>query len=68
VAEADHRWIKSRRSIDNGACVELAVENDSILVRHSQHPDVYIRYTRAEIAAFFEGVRNHEFDDLIDQE
>lgn len=58
-------WIKSSRSLASNACVELATDGESILLRHSQHPEVQIRYTRAEIAAFFDGVRNSEFDGLI---
>jgi uncharacterized protein DUF397 len=66
MSERDLHWIKSNASIANNACVELAVDGDFVLLRHSRQPDAKIRYTRAELAAFFEGVRNHEFDHLLE--
>lgn len=58
-------WIKSSRSLSTGACVELARDGDAVLVRHSKQPEVVIRYTVAEMAAFLEGVRDREFDHLL---
>lgn len=65
----DHKltWIKASASISNGACVELAADQDSVLMRHSRQPDLQIRYTHEEMAAFFDGVKNHEFDHLLDR-
>lgn len=65
MAEHELEWIKSSASMGNNACVELAADRDSVLLRHSRQPDAQIRYTYEEMAAFFEGVRNHEFDHLL---
>ncbi|MGE3287101.1 MAG: DUF397 domain-containing protein [Pseudonocardia sp.] len=34
-------------------------------MRHSQDPDVHLYYSRVEIEAFFDGVRNGEFDHVL---
>lgn len=49
-----------------GECVEVAPLADGrIAVRNSNHPDRgAVLFTRAEIAAWFEGVKAGEFDDL----
>lgn len=63
------RWRKSRRSNPSGNCVELAALPDGagVAVRNSRYPDgPALIYTRAEIAAFIQGVRDGEFDDLVD--
>jgi len=49
-------WQKSSRSNPSG---EIAVRNS----RHSSGPALV--YTRAEVSAFFAGVKDGEFDDLI---
>lgn len=67
MTEQDLDWIKSSASISSGACVELAADQDSVHLRHSRQPELEIHYSRAEMAAFFEGVRNHEFDRLLDE-
>jgi hypothetical protein len=33
------RWRKAQRSVNNGACVEIAVVTDGVVVRDSQNPD-----------------------------
>jgi Domain of unknown function (DUF397) len=66
MSEHEPRWIKARRSIGTGACVELAVDHDHILVRNSRDPEVHLRYTHPEIVAFFEAVRDQEFDHLLE--
>jgi hypothetical protein len=58
-------WIKSTSSMGNGACVELASDDDSILVRNSRRPQNHLRCTRAEVAAFIKGAKNGEFDHLV---
>ena len=60
------RWVKARQSAGVGACVEMAVVGDDIAIRHSRHPDFHILYSREEIRAFFDGVRQNEFDHLLD--
>jgi hypothetical protein len=59
-------WRKSRASNSSGSCVEVAaLQGGDIAVRNSRHPSgPALVYTRAEIAAFIEGIRNGEFDDL----
>ncbi|MGI5130222.1 DUF397 domain-containing protein [Pseudonocardia sp. CA-107938] len=59
-------WRKSRAS-GAGNCVELAaLEGGAVAMRHSLDPHgPALIYTSAEIAAFVEGARNGEFDDLV---
>ncbi|ASR34538.1 DUF397 domain-containing protein [Prauserella marina] len=63
-------WRKSSFSGGNsgggGNCVEMAVlPDDRIAVRNSKNPDAgMVLFTRSEMAAWFEGVRAGEFDDL----
>ncbi len=64
---ADARWRKSSASNSQGACVELArLASDEFAVRNSRNPEgPALIYTRAEIAALIEGVKQGEFDDLL---
>jgi hypothetical protein len=62
-------WRKSTRSNPSGNCVELArlADGSGIAVRNSRDPQgLALLYTREEIAAFILGVRDGDFDDLID--
>jgi hypothetical protein len=65
MSGAELKWIKASASMATGACVEVAADRDEILVRNSRRPEHVIRYTRAEMTAFIEGVRRGEFDDLV---
>jgi len=61
-------WRKSQRSSPSGNCVELTTLADSpaIAVRNSRDPKgPALLYTRAEIAAFVQGAKDGDFDDLI---
>jgi hypothetical protein len=60
-------WRKSSISNSQGACVELArLTGDEFAVRNSRSPEgPALIYTRAEIAALIEGVKQGEFDDLL---
>ncbi len=59
-------WRKSSFSAQNGNCVECAELADGrIAVRNSNHPDAgAVLFTRAEMAAYVQGVKAGEFDDL----
>lgn len=61
------RWRKSRHS-HPGDCVEVAaLPAGGIAMRNSRHPDgAALVYTRAEVDAFIRGVKDGEFDDLLD--
>ncbi|MFC7342780.1 DUF397 domain-containing protein [Saccharopolyspora griseoalba] len=67
TGRVDLRWRKSERSNPSGNCVELArLDRGSIAVRNSRFLEgPVLVYTREEIAAFLEGVKAGDFDDLI---
>ena len=57
-------WRRAARC-GTGACVEVAHDGDSVMIRDSKAPDVPPqRYTREEFAAFLAAVKSGEFDDL----
>lgn len=60
-------WVKSKFSAYNGSCVEMAALPDgNIAMRNSRDPDgPRLIYTRAEIAAWIDGVKAGEFDDFL---
>jgi hypothetical protein len=57
------QWRKSSRSGSTGNCVEVAITDDGVAVRdtknRSKQPHIY---SRAEWAAFIDGVKDGEFD------
>ena len=56
-------WVKSSLSFSNGACVEVAVDQDGqVAARNSRDPGgPVLRFTRAEWDAFLGGAERGEF-------
>ena len=61
-------WVKSRYSGAQGNCVELArLTGGSVAVRNSRDPQgPALVFTAQEVIAMFDGVREGEFDHLVD--
>jgi uncharacterized protein DUF397 len=61
------RWRKSGRSSAQGNCVEtVKLPGDEVAVRNSRHPEgPVLIFSNAEIRAFLAGVKNGDFDDLL---
>jgi len=61
------RWQKSRYSNSQGSCVEMALlPGGDIAVRNSRHPNgPTLIYTQAEIHALLRGVKDGDFDNLL---
>lgn len=58
-------WRKASASAGNGQCVEVAALVGGVAVRDSKDPNgPVLRFTRTEIAAFLDGAKAGEFDDL----
>jgi len=61
-------WTKSRRSGPTGNCVEMArlAPGEGVAIRNSRHPDgPVLIYTDAEIEALILGVKDGDFDFLL---
>ncbi|WP_326695603.1 DUF397 domain-containing protein [Streptomyces sp. NBC_01766] len=59
------QWRKSSYSEQAGNCLEVAVVDGDVLVRESDDPAAIVRTTPAKLAAFLEGAKAGEFDDLV---
>lgn len=59
-------WRKATASNPSGNCVELRpMGAGHVAVRNSHQPEgPIVVFTRAEVSAFFAGVRGGEFDDM----
>jgi hypothetical protein len=56
-------WKKSSFSGSGGTCIEVAEADDGWLMRDSKDPDgPRLRFNRAEVKAFVDGVKAGEFD------
>lgn len=64
IDTSDLHFVKARASMGNGACVEVAALPDGgRVVRDTKNRDGGVQvYTRAEWAAFVDGVKAGEFD------
>ena len=64
-AQGPKAWRKSSKC-STSECVEIAHQQDMILLRDSKSPQTPpLRYTREEFRAFLDGAKAGEFDDLI---
>ncbi|WP_433792615.1 DUF397 domain-containing protein [Actinoplanes sp. CA-252034] len=60
---ADATWRKSRRSSDDGTCVEVAVVAGGVAVRDSKNREGgALKFTYAEWVAFIGGIKAGAFD------
>ncbi|MEV6980397.1 DUF397 domain-containing protein [Sphaerisporangium sp. NPDC051017] len=66
LEQAGVRWRKSAYSNPSGNCVELApLPDGGVAVRNSRHPGgPALIYSRGEMAAFIQGAKRGDFDDL----
>jgi hypothetical protein len=59
-------WIKALASSAGGQCVEMRRTDHVIEVRDSKNPDgPTLTYTAAEFAAWLDGAKKGEFDQLL---
>ncbi len=67
VQLGDVTWRKAVRSGAIGNCVEIAsLSTGDVAMRNSRHPNgPALVYTQAEMAAFLEGAKDGEFDDVL---
>jgi hypothetical protein len=63
---AEVPFYKAQATVPNGNCVHLAkLQDGNIAVRHTPEDGPAIIFNRTEMACFFDGVKNGEFDDLL---
>jgi hypothetical protein len=56
-------WRKSRHSMANGNCVEVAAVDDAVVVRDSVEPgDIVVSYSACAWHAFIDDAKNGKFD------
>lgn len=61
-------WKKSKYSNGSGNCAEVAaLPGGGMAVRNSRYPEgPALVYTRGEVEAFFAGIKEGEFDFVVD--
>jgi hypothetical protein len=64
VSEGPDRRLDWRLACEGGQCVELAVTEDSIILRTSTNPEATITMTHPEWWAFLAEAKNGRFDEL----
>lgn len=66
-SNSDLSWRKATRSVATGQCVEVAqLHRGGVAVRDSKDPHgPVLIYTGPEWAAFLDGAKKGEFDDLV---
>ena len=63
ATSADGSWHKSTASQPNGDCLEVAIGEDVVRIRHSlDRSGATLAFTYAEWRAFLTGARDGEFD------
>lgn len=62
---SQRQWTRSSYSVGVGACVEVSLDGEDILVRDSKDPGTVLRFSPAEARAFRSGLRDGEFDHLL---
>ena len=63
AASGDDVWRKSKASLQNGDCVEVAFGDGTVRVRHSRDPHgAVLTFSHSEWQAFLGGARDGEFD------
>lgn len=60
--ETEAPKFKTPSACAGGACTEVAVEKEGVLVRHSENPDLVLSFSLKEWGDFVAGVKNGEFD------
>ena len=66
MADNKLTWIKARRSMATGACVELAVDNGLVALRNSREPETVLHFTKDEFGAFVDGAARGEFNNVFE--
>jgi predicted secreted Zn-dependent protease len=65
VASADLDW-RISRTCDSGACVGVARQGESVLIKNTSDPEASISFfSREEWTAFLAGVKLGDFDGLV---
>jgi predicted secreted Zn-dependent protease len=65
VASADLDW-RISRACDSGACVGVARQGESVLIKNTSDPEAPISlFSKEEWTAFLAGVKLGDFDGLV---